>query len=84
MLPVRQRGGLDRGRPQAAASLWRLAPGEWERSDRCGGALYIESVEALVRTQDSELSRQTPRRGRPPKWLIEERRRAREAAEARF
>ena len=67
------------GRPQRLAD-WRQL-----RCPRCGGALFAESVEAIMRNDDSEeLRREVPRRGRPPKWLVEERRRQRESAEARF
>lgn len=61
--------------------------GDWRslRCNRCGGALFAESVEAAVKHDtDEELRRQAPRRGRPPKWLVEERRRQREAAESRL
>jgi hypothetical protein len=34
--------------------------------------------------ENEELRREVPRRGRPPKWLVEERRRQRDAAETRF
>jgi hypothetical protein len=79
-------------KPLPPFGIWHPANGsapqrvaDWRslRCNRCGGALYIESVEALVRSEDRELSRQAPRRGRPPKWLIEQRRKAREAAESR-
>ena len=44
-----------------------------------------ESVEAVIRHDEAdELRREAPRRGRPPKWLVEERRRQRDAAERRF
>ncbi|MBV9325809.1 MAG: hypothetical protein JO352_18720 [Chloroflexi bacterium] len=66
------------GTPPSRIADWRSL-----RCNRCGGALYIESIEALVR-DDDELHREAPRRGRPPRWLVEERRRAREAAESRL
>jgi hypothetical protein len=66
-------------KPQRVAD-WRQL-----RCNRCGGALYAESIEAVVRHDDAdELRREVPRRGRPPKWLVEERRRQRDSAEARF
>jgi hypothetical protein len=68
-----------RGKPSAVAD-WRQL-----RCNRCGGALFAESVEVVARPDESEdLRREAPRRGRPPKWLVEQRRRAREAAEARL
>ena len=67
------------GRPQPVAD-WRQL-----RCNRCGGALFAESVEAITRTEDAEaLRREAPRRGRPPKWLVEQRRKEREAADARL
>jgi hypothetical protein len=55
------------------------------RCGRCGGALFAESIEAILKPDtDDELRREIPRRGRPPKWLVEQRRREREAAESRF
>ncbi|MCA1648570.1 MAG: hypothetical protein LC797_24945 [Chloroflexi bacterium] len=60
----------------------RLADWRQLRCGRCGGALFAESVEAVVRYDDPQGSpRQVPRRGRPPKWLVEQRRRLRDAAE---
>jgi hypothetical protein len=48
---------------------------------RCGGALYAESIDAVVRHDaNEELRREAPRRGRPPKWLVEQRRRDRESS----
>ena len=48
------------------------------RCARCGGSLYTEEFEVRhVYPQLDEVDR--PRRGRPPKWLVEARR-AREAA----
>jgi hypothetical protein len=40
----------------------------------------------MVERQDpaEELRREVPRRGRPPRWLVEQRRREREEAEARL
>lgn len=61
--------------------------GDWRqlRCNRCGGALYAESVEVMIRREEEdELRREVPRRGRPPKWLVEQRRREREEAEARL
>src|SRR5947209_2794554 len=66
-------------RPQRVAD-WRQL-----RCGRCGGALFAESVEMVQRRDASEeLRREVPRRGRPPRWLVEQRRREREEAEARL
>jgi hypothetical protein len=80
--------------PLPAHGLWHPADGgqpepvaDWRqmRCTRCGGAIFAESIEAVFRHDDSEeLQRQVPRRGRPPKWLVEERRRARDSAESRL
>jgi hypothetical protein len=80
-------------KPLPAYGIWHPAGGgasqrvgDWRqlRCGRCGGALFAESVEAVVRHDDEGGSRrEAPRRGRPPKWLVEERRRQRDAAETR-
>src|SRR6185503_18298103 len=76
-------------KPLPADGLWYPAGGgsavpmaDWRhmRCNRCGGALFAESVDMVVRHDESEeLRREVPRRGRPPKWLVEERRRRSEA-----
>ncbi|MDQ6672565.1 MAG: hypothetical protein M3069_17785 [Chloroflexota bacterium] len=78
--------------PMPAHGMWHPADGtgpvqvaDWRhmRCNRCGGALFAESIEAVVRRDESEeLRREVPRRGRPPKWLVEERRRKRDSAES--
>ncbi|MDQ3810675.1 MAG: hypothetical protein M3336_10335 [Chloroflexota bacterium] len=80
------------GNPLPAHGMWHPPAGgaprpvsDWRqlRCPRCGGALFAESIEAVARHDDSEeLQREVPRRGRPPKWLVEQRRREREAAES--
>jgi len=80
--------------PLPPYGLWHPAGGgeprqvaDWRqlRCGRCGGALFTESVEAVVRRDDAQdPRREVPRRGRPPKWLVEERRRASAAAETRL
>ena len=81
-------------KPLPPSGVWRPTDGsapvriaDWRslRCNRCGGALYAESIEVVVRPDDSdELRREAPRRGRPPKWLVEERRRRHDAADTRF
>jgi hypothetical protein len=70
--------------PADGTRTQRIADWRSLRCNRCGGALYTENVEAVIRHAEAdELRREAPRRGRPPKWLVEERRRARDAAETR-
>jgi hypothetical protein len=78
-------------KPLPAYGIWRPTEGpaqrvaDWRslRCHRCGGGLYTETIEVVVRQDESdELRREAPRRGRPPKWLVEERRRQRDAAES--
>jgi len=76
-------------KPLPANGVWHPADGggsvavtDWRqmRCNRCGGALFAESVDAVVHHDESEeLRREVPRRGRPPKWLVEERRRLRDS-----
>ena len=80
--------------PLPTNGVWHPAEGgspvevaDWRqmRCNRCGGALFAESVDAVVRHDESEeLHREVPRRGRPPKWLVEERRRKVDSAETRL
>jgi len=68
------------GGPAQRVSDWRQL-----RCGRCGGALFAESIDAIPRhDENDELRREVPRRGRPPKWLVEQRRRDRESAESRL
>jgi hypothetical protein len=47
-----------------------------QRCPRCGGSVYIDQVEIVDRrTEPVEWEDDGPRRGRPPKWLVEQRRR---------
>ncbi len=71
--------------PPTGARAQRVADWRQLRCPRCGGALFAESIDAIVRhDENEELRREVPRRGRPPKWLVEQRRREREAAESRL
>jgi hypothetical protein len=73
---VLRRAGL----PQQAVPVlnWRT-----QRCDRCGGPLFLDEVEAITRRfEDYNWLDERPRRGRPPKRLIEERRRERELLDA--
>jgi hypothetical protein len=54
--------------------------GAWEaarlRCPRCGGSVYVDQVEIVDRRiEPIEWEDDGPRRGRPPKWLVEQRRR---------
>ena len=52
------------------------------RCPRCGGSLYVDQVEIVDRrTEPVEWEDDGPRRGRPPKWLVEQRRRKLEHAD---
>ena len=57
--------------------------GVWDtsrlRCPRCGGSVYVDSVEIVDRRYEPlDWEDDGPRRGRPPKWLVEQRRRKRE------
>jgi hypothetical protein len=59
--------------------------GNWRklRCDRCGGPLFLDESDVITRRYDEyNWMEERPRRGRPPKRLIEERRRERELLEA--
>src|SRR5436305_806561 len=46
------------------------------RCPRCGGSVYVDQVEIVERRiEPVEWEDDGPRRGRPPKWLVEQRRR---------
>jgi hypothetical protein len=67
------------GRETAAqVANWRRL-----RCDRCGGPLFLDETDVITRRYDEyNWLDERPRRGRPPKRLIEERRRERELLEA--
>jgi len=53
------------------------------RCDRCGGPLFLDESDVVTRRyEEYNWLDERPRRGRPPKRLIEERRRERELLEA--
>jgi hypothetical protein len=53
------------------------------RCDRCGGPLFLDETDVVTRRYDQyNWLDERPRRGRPPKRLIEERRRQRELIES--
>lgn len=74
--PVRLR---QPGRAEAVQVLdWRSL-----RCDRCSGPLFLDEAEVITRRfEDYNWLEERPRRGRPPKRLIEERRRERELLES--
>ena len=58
---------------------------DWKhlRCDRCGGPLFLDEVDVVTRRyEEYNWLDERPRRGRPPKRLIEERRRERELLES--
>jgi hypothetical protein len=78
--------------PGAAPALLRR-PGQaqpvpiasWRRMrcDRCGGPLFLDESDVVTRRYENyDWLEERPRRGRPPKRLIEERRRERELLES--
>jgi hypothetical protein len=70
-------------RPVGEAKAQAVPDWRQLRCRRCGGALFAESVEMVQRRDPAEeLRREVPRRGRPPRWLVEQRRREREEAES--
>jgi hypothetical protein len=57
----------------------------WQRlrCDRCGGPLFLDEADVITRRyEEYNWLDERPRRGRPPKRLIEERRRERELLES--
>ena len=71
---LRQSG---KDQPVAIANWRRL------RCDRCAGPLFLDEAEVITRRSENyNWLDERPRRGRPPKRLIEERRRERELIDA--
>ena len=51
------------------------------RCARCGGSIYIDQLDTVERRfEPLEWEDDGPRRGRPPKWLVEQRRRKKQLA----
>ena len=76
-----------RPRPAAPARPRPARPGRRTggslRCDRCGGPLFLDETDVVTRRyEDYNWLDERPRRGRPPKRLIEERRRERELLES--
>ncbi|GAC1326355.1 MAG: hypothetical protein NVSMB2_25400 [Chloroflexota bacterium] len=70
------RVALDRGRGFGLISAWETSR---LRCPRCGGSVYVDQVEIIDRrTEPVDWDDDGPRRGRPPKWLVEQRRRKKE------
>jgi len=58
---------------------------DWQRlrCDRCGGPLYLDESDVITRRVDEyNWLDERPRRGRPPKRILEQRRRERELSES--
>ncbi len=53
------------------------------RCAHCGGSLLLDDLEEIRRRVEpvNAFEEERPRRGRPPKWLVEQRRRERELLE---
>jgi hypothetical protein len=77
------------GAPRSVSPVLLRLPGrdqplqilDWRhlRCDRCGGPLFLDETEVITRRyEDYNWLDERPRRGRPPKRLIEERQRERE------
>ena len=70
------RVAIERGGKIGLIDAWQTSR---LRCPRCGGSVYIDQIEIVDRrTEPLEWEDEGPRRGRPPKWLVEQRRRKRE------
>ena len=70
-------------RPAGREEAVQIANWRRMRCDRCGGPLFLDETDVITRRyEDYNWLDERPRRGRPPKRLIEERRRERELLEA--
>lgn len=74
------RVAIQRGGRRGSIGVWDTSR---LRCPRCGGSVYVDSVEIVDRRYEPlEWEDDGPRRGRPPKWLVEQRRRKREGETA--
>ncbi len=65
------------------AKVVQVADWRRMRCTRCGGPLFLDESDVIVRRIDEyNWLDERPRRGRPPKRLLEERRRERELSES--
>jgi hypothetical protein len=70
------RMAIERGGKLGTIAVWDTSR---LRCPRCGGSIYVDQVEIVDRrVEPIEWEDDGPRRGRPPKWLVEQRRRKRE------
>ena len=69
-------------RKPGESSVTQVADWRRERCTRCHGPLYLDESDVVTRRVDPyNWLEERPRRGRPPKRLLEERRRERELSE---
>ena len=67
------RVSLERGGNVGTIEAWQTSR---LRCPRCGGSVYVDHVEIVDRRiEPLDWEEEGPRRGRPPKWLVEQRRR---------
>jgi hypothetical protein len=79
---VHRPSGNVRYRPPGAGESTPLANWRNIHCARCGGPTYLDEPNIIVRRiEDYNWLDERPRRGRPPKRLVEERRREREMLE---
>ena len=77
------RGAGTRVRFRAPGAAAEVDLEDWRRlrCRRCGGAVYLDDAQLVTRRVETfNWFDDQPRRGRPPKRLVEQRRREREAA----
>ena len=70
-------------RKPGESSVTQVADWRRERCTRCHGPLYLDESDVVIRRVDPyNWLDERPRRGRPPKRVLEERRRERELSES--